>query len=144
MIPYIHSSLLLKTNPFSQRFAISTYTSCQSTLPLNYFGCGIFSEIILLLPKMSPMVLVRYFTGVYPCSLSQASVDAGHEGHSPGHRGETILGMPRQWQAQTLLRVAEERPTATLRGKLLHHVFCHLPMFHFKDLILGSGSSFHF
>lgn len=69
-------------------------------------------------------------------------MDAGHEGHDPGYRGETILGVPSQWQAKTLLHMAEEWPAALLRGKLLP-VFCHLPMFHFNDLIRSFNSSFH-
>ena len=34
---------------------ISTYSSCQPlhAFPLNYFGCGIFNEIILLLQTLS-------------------------------------------------------------------------------------------
>lgn len=130
-------------NVFFFFFMISTYLSCQSCFPSNYFGCSIFNEIILLLSKAVLLLLVRYFHWSVFCSRSQASVDPGREGHGPCHRGETILGVPGQWEAQTLLHVAEERPTATLRGKL-QPVLCHLPIFHFKDLISSSSSSFHF
>lgn len=61
---------------------------------------------------------MRFFTRVYFCVLSQAPVDPDHEGHSPGHRGQTLLGMSSERQAQTLLHVAEERPAAPLRGKV--------------------------
>lgn len=68
-------------------------------------------------------------------------MDSDHEGYGPGHRGETALGVSSQWQAQAVLHVAEERPTASLRGKLLL-VLCHLPIYHFKGLIFSFNSSF--
>lgn len=61
-------------------------------------------------------------------------MDPDDEGRGPGHRGEAVLGVPSQRQAQTLLHVAEERPTAGLRGKS-RPLIRHAPVFHFKDLI---------
>lgn len=55
--------------------------------------------------------------GCLLCFHSQTSVDPDHEGHGPCHRGEVILGVPSQWEAQAVLLVAEERPAAALRGK---------------------------
>lgn len=55
--------------------------------------------------------------GCLLCLHSQTSVDPDHEGHGPCHRGEVILGVPSQWEAQAVLLMAEERPAAPLRGK---------------------------
>lgn len=121
VIPYIHTSLFhpfLKDKPIL-RFMISTDLKCLLVLSFQLFWIQRIQLDSSALSRSALLVLVRYFTGVYLCFLSQASVDPDHEGHSPGHRGETVLGVSSQWQAQTFLHVAEERPTAALRGKLL-------------------------
>lgn len=143
----LFSSLFpLKTNPFSKRFLWFPLIWAVNLLKL--FLWTISDAAYLMINHAAPsetvvLLLVRYFTWVYFHSLSQTSVDPGREGHSPGHRGETVLGVPGQWEAETLLHVAEERPTASLGGKL-QPVSCHLPVFHFKDLIFSLGSCFHF
>lgn len=144
VIPHNHSSLLLKTNRALPElcdfhlFELSIHARC----PFEQFGMGgIFrranSAHSNSFPWLSSDISLEYVL----CSLSQASVDAGHEGHSPGHRGETVLGMPSQRQAQTLLHMAEERPAAALGGELLL-VFRHLPVFRVNDSIVSLGSSF--
>lgn len=50
------------------------------------------------------------------CLHSQTSVDPDHEGLGPCHRGEVVLGVPSQWEAQAVVLVAKERPAAALRG----------------------------
>lgn len=101
----------LKTNPFC--------LSCQSMAPLNYLRRSIFNDRVLLPWNLSSRFLWEFLQEYYSYVLSQAPVDPDHEGHSPGHRGQTLLGMSSEWQAQTLLHLAEERPAAPPRGKIL-------------------------
>lgn len=144
--------LFLKDKPIPETIFLytqaSVYSSSLSCFPLNYSECIIFNEIILRLrKKFSPRSPSDMSLECLLCSRSQASVDPDHEGHGPCHRGEVILGVPSQWEAQAVLHVAEERPAATLRGKKkkkLQPVLCHLPIFHFKDLICSCSSSFSF
>lgn len=133
-ILYIHSSPLcpvFKNKPIFRTLHFHLFERLYHAPYFSFLTLLDAEDEGILLPSNLPSCfLTDNFTGKYFCVLSQTSVDPDHEGHSPGHRGETILGVSSQWQAQALLHVAEERPTPSLRGKLLP-VACHLPVFHF-------------